>query len=578
MNPLLFNICCAVFSGILSALAIPNEIFYFGSPFFGFAALIPLYIAANRTSSYKETALLFAIDALATHLLSSYWLANFKDFAIFTLGASALVTLCIEAMAGCLFFCLNRKNIFSPLVFASVRVVYEWAKSTGFIAYPWGVLSMSAFRDKVLIQSADIFGVYGITFLMAFTAGILAELILYLQNRKIQPEYKRQGTLFNLICNKNVILLLLALNFIYGRFRLCQKDDIQKTLNAVLVQQNMDPWASNDDSEAAKISIGLSQKGIEAFEEKGIKPDLVVWSEAVLRYSFPQAYLRYTVYPEDESLIHYIGRVKTPFIIGGSYTIDADKKKYANAALMFDKTGAFRGYYGKSHLVPFAEVIPGVEYPWVRKTMDRLVGFSNGWTAGGTYTLFDINARYSDKKGIPPVRIINLDSRNIDPYNYDGLAGSPAKVRVAVPICFEDAFPDICGPFHQAGAEVFVNITDDSWSLTKSAEYQHFVVAAFRAVEYRTTLVRSTNAGFTAVVDPKGKILQSIPLFEQGFLAAEIPVYARKNTVYAQYTNWFVYLILIIIALALFFKARAYKKPPLRECIQKAILEEDFYE
>ncbi|MDE6719280.1 MAG: hypothetical protein K2J68_05425, partial [Treponemataceae bacterium] len=154
-----FQVFCSFFSGILTTLAIPNEIFHFGSFPLGMTALIPLYIAAKSAKSYKNAAGIFALDALVTHIFSSFWLANFKDFAVFTLGASALGTACIEAMAGCLFFApfakpteiLQKKTCFqkTPLKiscdfsspefrvfwFASVRVVYEWAKSTGFLAY-----------------------------------------------------------------------------------------------------------------------------------------------------------------------------------------------------------------------------------------------------------------------------------------------------------------------------------------------------------------------------------------------------------------------------------------------------------
>ena len=96
-------------------------------------------------------------------------------------------------------------------------------------------------------------------------------------------------------------------------------------------------------------------------------------------------------------------------------------------------------------------------------------------------------------------------------------------------ICFEDAFGFIHSNFKKLGAEVFVNITDDSWSLTKSAEYQHFVVSWFRAIEFRTTMVRSTNSGFTAIVDPQGRIKDSLPLFKEAWLSAEVPVYKNSR-------------------------------------------------
>ncbi len=586
-----FQVFCALFSGILTSLAIPNEMFHFGSPIFAAVALVPLYIAVREARSYKSAAALFALDALITHLLSSFWLANFKDFAIFTLGASAFGTACIEAMAGCLFFApfkkaqgISRKQIraqgtslpsaafssqninFTIFWFASARVVYEWAKSTGFLAYPWGTLSMGAFRAKALMQSADIFGTYGITFLFAFISGTLAETILSLRYEK---KFARKEMRH---CQRCAIVLL-ACFVIYGAFRLGQERKVVKTVNAVLVQQNRDPWVDKDDAESIKTSIELTEDGIEEFAEEGTRPDIVVWSEAVLRSAFPNAYIRYTVRPQDRPLIPFIKESDVPFLIGGSFTLDKKKGRHANSALMFDREGMFRGYYGKTHLVPFAEVIPGVEYPLVSAFMKKVVGFSNGWFPGNEFTLFELEADAVEDKGNPPSKIIDLSQDAVS-------AQKPperTKVRISTPICFEDAFPDICGPFHALGAELFLNITDDSWSKTYSAEYQHFVVAAFRAIEYRTTLVRSTNSGFTAVVDPCGRILESIPLFEKAYLCARIPIYRWQETVYSRHANWFVHLILIFMAFVCARTALRIEEKPkratLRECIQNALKE-----
>lgn len=578
---LIFQVICALFSGILSALSMPNEIFHFGSPVIGFFALVPLYFAVKKANSYKVCALLFAIDALATHLLSSYWLANFKDFAIFTLGASAFGTACIEAMAGCLYFFPYAKGgtdfgakttvakrffceAYRPLHFAAVRVVYEWAKSTGFLAYPWGVLSMAAFNSKALMQSADIFGTYGITFLMALFAACAAEFILTFNKFNFSLKNSFQNAKFNLICVAKCLVLCLILIFAYGTFKLCQKRPVQKVLNAVLVQQNMDPWASDDDQVSMQKSIALSKAGIKEFEENGKKADLIVWSEAVLRYAMPNSLGRYAFVPDDESLFSFIKSAGVPVVIGGPYIErldDGNIKKMYNSALVFDKEANLKGYYAKSHLVPFAEVIPFVEHEFVKRTMERLVGFSNGWNPGSRLVLFDFAAAESPEAD-QPIYLDLSKAPAAEPVN-----AQAAKVKTAIPICFEDAFPDTCGPMFQAGAELFLNITDDSWSKTRSAEWQHFAVAAFRAVEYRTTLARSTNAGFTAVVDDKGRVLQSIPLFEDGYLCAQIPIYQRRSTVYSEYGNWFSHLILILVALAAVCKAREFRRPPLRDCV-----------
>ena len=80
----------SIFSGIITALAIPNELFLLGSPLLGIIALIPLFVVISRSKSFAEAGLLTGLQLFVTHMLSSYWLGRFKDFAIFTLGAERI--------------------------------------------------------------------------------------------------------------------------------------------------------------------------------------------------------------------------------------------------------------------------------------------------------------------------------------------------------------------------------------------------------------------------------------------------------------------------------------------------------
>ena len=97
------------------------------------------------------------------------------------------------------------------------------------------------------------------------------------------------------------------------------------------------------------------------------------------------------------------------------------------------------------------------------------------------------------------------------------------------------------------GTELFVNITDDSWSQKKSSEYQHFVVSSYRAIETRTTMARSTNSGYSVVIDPTGKIIHDMPLFEATSSFFQIPVYQRKQTTYMTFVNWLPKIIIVFV-------------------------------
>ncbi len=524
------------FSGMVQSFSIPNELLDFGSPFAGLISLIPLYLALSNARSYKESFFLTGLQALVVHLCSSFWLANFRDFAIFTLGASALGTACIAAVTGWLLhvpYAGNGRAAAAPayraVYFAAVWTIWEWAKSTGFLGYPWGTLSMSAYRLTPIIQIADITGVYGITFLFAVFAASCGELLLFC-GAPASPHGAPNPV--KTVFPFTAVLFLLAAA--YGAFRLSNKPEPRTYLNITLVQQNKDPWESEDDDDAIELSEQLTEQELAKLRSAGTDTDLVVWSEVVLRYPYPQASTHYDFHPESEPLTEFIRRMNVPFIIGAPYTLRRAVKpqkgsskgtpaEYGNAAILFDREGAYSDSYCKIHLVPFAEVIPGVEYEWARNLMDTLVGFSNGWKAGPAYKTFTVT-------------------------NKTGNA-----VRISTPICFEDAFPAVTRQLYKEGSEIFVNLTDDSWSRTKSAEYQHCVIAAMRAVELRCSMVRSTNSGYSVHISSDGTIRNGMPLFTQSAGTFRVPVYSRKNTVYALAGNCFVYLCMLYAVITILY-------------------------
>ena len=564
-----------IFSAILVSLAVPNEFFLLGCPYIALVSLIPLYIVIAECASYKSAFLLGALHTFFVHLLSSFWLAFFKDFAIFTLGASALGTALIGGILGRMLYVpyaryggqknfpeetnpsCSKKRLeegaggaaygipFRVFWFACAYTLYEWYKAsgTGFLAYPWGTLSSSAFEWRLFMQIADLTGAYGVSFLFALCSAVCAEGLLLLKRTAhlIAP----QASLSALKHTAKLCIALFALSFLYGTFQYVKVRRAEKTLNAVLVQQNSNPWNESSDEASIIASEKLSEEKIAALRAEGKDVHLVVWSEGVLRHSFPNGQAYYSLYPPEEPLVSFIERMNVPFIIGGPYIADGETHRLSNAALLFDAEGIFRGAYEKIHLVPFAEVLPGEEYEWAVDLMDKLVGISAGWKAGDQYVLFDIPCEWNEERAKSASKIVSLAK---DEANQAAQKSTPL-VRVGTPVCFGDAFPsDVCAPLHRYGSDVFINITDDSWSNTKSAEYQHFVIASYRAIEYRTTLVRSTNAGYSVVLDPAGKILADMPLFERDALAVSIPVYKHTMTVYALFGNWlpFVFGVLII--------------------------------
>ena len=554
----------SAFSSILLSLAIPNELYTFGFPLFTLIALSPYYIAISKAKSVRQAFAIGFIQAFLTHTFSSFWLAYFKDFALFTLGASACGTGAIGGIFGTiafvpfnshkkqntlLSFTIHQSTFqtksFKILYFASVYTLYEWVKSTGYLGYPWGTVSSTLYTWSWITQIASITGTYGLTFLFALVNALLAEKIC--QNR--YSTSRQDFFYFNTVLKLTICFFCLTI--VYGVAQVHKKRIPQKYLTAIMVQQNSDPWKEKNDNASILRSQKLTEQKIAELTAGGKSADFVVWSEGCLKSAFPHATHTYSVYPVEKPLVDFIKEIRLPFLAGGKFVRDSDKAEICNAALMFDSKGAFRGYYGKNHLVPFAEALPGREFPAVREFLKTKLRISAGWTPGDQYVFFDIQGKWNKDRKLPPEKYIDLSKPHIEQVKEEL---KEPLVRISTPICFDDAFPDVMEPLFKGGSELFVNITDDSWSLKKSSEIQHFVIASFASIEYRTTMIRSSNSGYSCIISPTGKVLADSPLFEEYALSYDVPVYERQTTVYARLGNWLPHLILFLLTIYMVYE------------------------
>ena len=584
MRPIL-QVFYSIFSGLLLAAAIPNEFYLFGCPIFTLLAFIPLYLSFNYAKSYKQAFLLGFMQTISTHLASSFWLAYFKDFAALTLGASAIGTAFIGGFFGLFLYLpfssswhknqLNENSLsvsflrtpaFRIIYFASLWTIYEWVKSSGFLGYPWGTISATMFNWPVVMQLSAVTGTYGISFMIMIINCFIAELIILnnrsaIRNSKYLKDYRnnQKHRLFSLSVAGKTFGIFIIISLAYGTFQYLRPRKPIKELTTILVQQNLDPWLLSSDEESILLSQELTEKQINVLNDQGLEPDFVVWSEGCLQQPYPYSEEYYKYYPGESPLASFVSKCGVPFLFGGSYvreTESGDIKNY-NAAIMYDEYGMYRGYYGKTHLVPFAEALPFIEYPAMRDFMDKFVGISAGWYPGEQYVYFEIPCHPTEYYKMPPVKNVDLTKSS---YQQSIEESKPITVKFSTPICFDDAFTDVMRPMFLNGAELFVNITDDSWSKTKSSETQHFAVAAYRAIEYRTTLIRSANAGYSVVVTPSGKVINDQPLLEASSTYCNVPIYKRTMTTYARFGNWLPYTLILLFAVYTFYMRLHFKK------------------
>jgi apolipoprotein N-acyltransferase len=178
--------------------------------------------------------------------------------------------------------------------------------------------------------------------------------------------------------------------------------------------------------------------------------------------------------------------VHAPLVVGNiGWSPDPAQQEwdYYNSALVVGADGARVGRYDKIHLVPFGEYVP---FANLLTFAHKLTGRVSKFSRGDERKVFRLNGH-----------------------------------RYGVFICYESVFADEIRQFAQLGAEVLVNISDDGWYGDTSAPWQHLNMVRMRAVENRRWILRDTNNGVTAVIDPYGRVRQSIPRHEVNALAAQ---------------------------------------------------------
>src|SRR5581483_11904958 len=212
-----------------------------------------------------------------------------------------------------------------------------------------------------------------------------------------------------------------------------------------------------------------------------------------------------------------IARAANAYVITGSIgtqnaVITGQSNQIYNSAALIAPTGAWMARYDKIHLVPFGEYVPFKQFLFFAEKLTREVGeFGRG-----------------------------TSRRPFDVGNY----------RIGTFICYESVFPDEVRQFARNGADVFVNISNDEWYGESGAFGQHLIQARMRAVENDRWLLRSTNTGVTASIDPDGRIVARLPRNVRTALDAPFAL-VRETTFYTRHGDWFAYACVIISLAAL---------------------------
>jgi apolipoprotein N-acyltransferase len=272
---------------------------------------------------------------------------------------------------------------------------------------------------------------------------------------------------------------------------------VPATEQAVVVQPNIDPeieWNLALQDQAEKRLRLLSNT---------LPGPLVIWPEL-------PAPLYYYEDPELREYAHDIAALHGAFLFDTVAYTGAHQP--LNSAVLLGANGIEIGRYDQINLVPFGEFVPPM-FSWVNRITKETSDFTPG----------------HDVKVFPA-----------------------AGHRIGIFICYESAFPELVRRFSKAGADVLVNLSNDSYFGRSEAREQHLMLVRMRAVENRRFIIRSTNDGITAVVDPAGRIIKELPPYHE--IAALMNYGAvTSTTFYARHGDWFAWACLIVgVTLALY--------------------------
>jgi apolipoprotein N-acyltransferase len=490
---LVATILMLVISAVLMAMAFhPRDI-----PLFAWFGMVPLMMVIVR-KGLLGAALWPLLAGYAFFFLGANWVSAVSYMGLFAM----CVPLCVYFGLFGLVANLAVKRLRLPLMLVApaVWVACEYLRAFVLTGFPWLFLAHTQYAVLPLIQISDITGAYGVSFLIVLVNAFIAEAALKLLSKQRYRKLDTRGLLPRLAFLVAAFAVVLG----YGFWRL---GDIRSATHEgprlLIVQPNVEQYLKERRSSRSQLSGPIEEQTTAALKklpQAGNRPDLIVWPETMVQPGFDYTPKE----PDDfsaknqkllEQTRNDFGR---PLLTGGTHVKaepheyqhwDTEAGKYVmetdpftdwhNSAYFIGLDGKVLGRYDKIHLVPFGEFVPLKNiFPFLGDVILKSAGFVRNLDAGEKVVFFEMK----DAKG--------------------------KTYTFSTPICYEIGFPDLIATFvaedGKKKADFLVNISNDGWFLESAELDQTTAIAAFRAVENRVAVVRSTNTGISAVIRPDG--------------------------------------------------------------------------
>ncbi len=397
------------------------------------------------------------------------------------------------------------------LALAAALTTADWLRGHLFTGFPWNLFGYALTQPLALAQSASLIGVWGLSFV---AVAVFAAPAVLADERKDTPHAWRVPAL--------AVLVLIAFA-VFGALRLAGNptsfvDGVKlRIMQPNLQQDEKFNYAAR--REVMQRYLALSDRATGP-QSNGIHDVThLIWPESAFpffltREAEAMAQIEQLLQP---GTVLITGAVRAPEMAPSARITRAYNSVYA-----IDHDGSILGIYDKVHLVPFGEYLP----------------FQNFLESLGLMQLTKL-----------PGGFLSGDRRRTMT-----VPNAPPFVPL---ICYEIVFPGaVVPPGERPGW--MLNVTNDGWFGMSSGPYQHFQQARMRAIEQGLPLVRAANTGISAVVDPLGRVVKSLPLGTEGVLDGGLPR-ALVPTLYARIGDSPL-LLFLVVSFGLIGRARMRRK------------------
>lgn len=405
--------------------------------------------------------------------------------------------------------------------------VSEWARASLLTGFPWNGFGQAFADHLVLAQGASLIGAEG---LGLFAIVVFAAPATLGTGRTLAARWGMPA----------LAALLLAALAAFGLARLQATGGSRTDLDRIAMVPDirlriMQPNVAQEEKNRPGSASAILDRYLQ-LSDRATGPRNTGISD-VTHLFWPEAPFPFVLDREPRALEAIAARLSggTVLVTGSIRAEEAPDQwrrfRFFNSIQVLDRNGLV-GSYDKVHLVPFGEYLP-------LENLLRSFGLE------------------------PFVRVIGGFSAAPERRPLD-IPGLPGSIPV---ICFETIFPRELAA-SVTGSAVFVNVTNDAWFGRTPGPYQHLAQARLRSIEFGQPMVRAANSGISAVIDPYGRILASLPLDRADVIDSPLPA-GLAGTLYSQ-TFWYSYATVMILLAALgllgnlrdrFFAGLQWRKP-----------------